>query len=95
MPDWADVNRIPRRNGDVYIRHRSIIPVDVGQMFHESHEYIAWCFRVHNGEYGPLRTFDVPLNEIGDVDPQSADGEIVDLVASTEGSVSFDDEPFV
>ena len=46
----------PIGNEEMYLRHYSLIWVDVGSTHYEIHEYIAWCFRDYFGEeFGPLR----------------------------------------
>ena len=84
----------PVGNGELYLRHYSLVWVEVGSTHYETHEYIAWNFWDHFGEeHGPLRSMDVPFNGEGELDPQCPDGDIVDT--DMEVSYSFDVVPEV
>ncbi|XP_056169587.1 probable LRR receptor-like serine/threonine-protein kinase At3g47570 [Syzygium oleosum] len=89
------VTEYPVGNGDKYIRYYTLVWIDVGETHYQTHEYIAWCFRNYSGEYGPLRTFDVPFNGLDEVDPQCADEDLVNPEATPEGSSSSGAGPVV
>ena len=53
--------------------------MDVDEYFYHIQEYVAWCFRDVDGNEGrPIRTFHAPISSDVLMDPQTADGEIVD-----------------
>ena len=83
----------PVGNGEVYIRYYTQVWVDVGESHYQVYEYVAWCFRDDLGEYGPLRTFDVPFTGLGTRYPRCLDGEVTDPGSSAEESASFDGVP--
>ncbi|XP_056166380.1 uncharacterized protein LOC130137892 [Syzygium oleosum] len=42
-------------------------------------EYVAWCHRDADGNVGePLRTFDIPVDDVGLMQPIIIDGEVID-----------------
>lgn len=78
----------PVWNGDVYVRYLSTVWVDAGEQLNQAHMYICWCIKDHKGTYGPLRSFEVPYNNSGDVDPQCPDGEMINSMDEAEVSSS-------
>ena len=70
----------PVGNDEVYIRHYTLVWIDVSLAHYETHEYLAWCFRDRFGiEYGPIRFADVSFVEEGQLDRQYADDDIIDV----------------
>lgn len=84
---WT-ITKYTVKNGNVYIRHYSVILVDVGELYPQVYEYLAWCHRNHLGEHRPLRTFDIPIKGQDGIDPQCPDGEIVDPMDEAKVSTS-------
>ncbi|XP_056159447.1 uncharacterized protein LOC130135108 [Syzygium oleosum] len=83
----------PVGNGESYVRYHSIVWVEVEATHYQTHEYVAWCFRDGFGEYGPLRTFDVPFTGMGTRYPRCPDGEVTDPGSSSEEGMSSDGVP--
>ena len=81
------------------MRYRSVVYVDVGKHFYQVQEYVAWCHRNADGTEGdPLRTFDVPVDEVGMLHPVIADGEVIDPEVTLEWMIQedeMDEEPDV
>ena len=81
-------------NRNMYIRYYTLLWVDVEELVSETHEDVAWCYRITNGkEIGPFRTFDIPFNGQGQLDPQCPDGQVPDPGMSDNESMSSDGVP--
>ena len=81
-------------NGELYLRHYSLVWVEVDLTHYKTHEYVAWTFWDRFGEeHGPLRSMDVPFNGEGELDSHGPDSDIVDT--DMEVSYSFDVAPEV
>ena len=82
----------PVGNGELYLRHYSLVWVEVGLGHYETHEYVAWTFWDRFGEeHGPIRSMDIPFNGEGELDRQGPDGDVIDI--DMEASDSFDVAP--
>ena len=73
------VEYFPAGNNEMHVRFRSVLYVNEGEDEHKKQEYIAWCRRAADGTLSrPIRTFDIPVDADGELDPVIADGEVVD-----------------
>ena len=73
------VEYFPAGNNEMHVRFRSVLYVNEGEDEHKKQEYIAWCRRAADGTLSrPIRTFDIPVDADGELEPVIADGEVVD-----------------
>ena len=73
------VEHFPAGDGEVQVRFRSVLYINVGEDENQKQEYIAWCRRAADGTLSrPIRTFDISVGADGNLEPVIADGEVVD-----------------
>ncbi|KAI6669057.1 hypothetical protein NL676_003942 [Syzygium grande] len=87
IPLWIHqfTSTYPSGNGEAFVRYRSKVIIDIGEYYHQKQEYVAWCHRDAAGNVGePLRTFDVPVDSIGLLQPIIAGGEVINPEATPE-----------
>ena len=97
IPDHIErsVIEYPGWNGEAYIRYYTIVWVDEGRPQLRAHPYLGWCFRDETGQYGPLRSFDIPFDALGQWDPPTVNGEVLNPEASSEASSSSGRRPII
>ena len=70
MHSEYEVVEFPMVDGMTWIRHTTIVFVEVGLPLWETNVYTAWYFRNADGdEFGPVRGFEVPFDLVEDWDP--------------------------
>ena len=97
IPDHIECSVIeyPGWNGEAYIRYYTIVLVDEGGPQLRAHPYLGWCYRDETGVYGPLRSFDIPFDALGQWDPPTANGEVLDPETPSEASSSSGRRPII
>ena len=85
----------PGWNGEAYIRHYIIVWVDESGPQLKAHPYLGWCYRDETGVYGPLRSFDIPFDTLGQWDPSTVNGEVLDPETPSEASSSLGRRPII
>ena len=72
----------PINDNMTWIKHTTVVWVDIGQPLWQGHIYTAWCFQDNMDEFGLVRGFDVSFDGVGDWDPSAIpppEGEMTNL----------------